>query len=457
MYQRYINSGATPVSAANDGIVAIPIHSTWGPLGVVKAFTAFPQVAEVFGQGAYSANHTVKAVEELFKGGATKVYAYRLGTGGTAASKTLTDGPTITAKYPGAVTMAVSVAAKIGDSTKKVLTVYFGNEAVESFEFAANGTTEGANLIAATAGSAYIVVTQTTEVGTVPVTAAAAGALSGGVNPTVTNANYSTAFAAFERYYYNVITLDVDDDANVTLSLLLQAYLDEAYLRGKLGIAIVGEKTTVAFATRLTHARAFNDEKVVYLGGGWMSGTESKDGVLAICYTAGVIASTLSNRGVTHTVVTGATDLCESLTYSQYEDAINAGVLMVSLAPDGVIWYDSGINTLTVPAENQDAGWKKIRRVKVRFELFDRLDRALSVKIGRVSANNDGIADIVQTGQRVVDAMATEGKILPGGTFTEDPENPYTSDSAWFIVQVDDLDSLEKIYLQYRFRYNQGV
>lgn len=94
----------------------------------------------------------------------------------------------------------------------------------------------------------------------------------------------------------------------------------------------------------------------------------------------------------------------------------------------------------------------------MRFELIDRLDRALMPKVGKVSADTDGVADIVQSGQRILDAMANnEGKLFPGATFTEDPSNPYTGDSAWFIIQADDIDSLEKIYLQYQFRYSQNV
>lgn len=190
-----------------------------------------------------------------------------------------------------------------------------------------------------------------------------------------------------------------------------------------------------------------------------MSGTASNDGILGICYTAGVIASTPSNLGITHSVINGATGLCESLTYSQYEDAILAGMLMVSMGPDGSIWYDSGIDTLTTPEEGtQDEGWMKIRRVKVRFELIDRLDRALAPKVGKVSADTDGISDIVQAGQRVLDLMANnEGKLQVGASFTEDPDMPFTTDSAWFIIRADDVDSLEKIYLQYQFRYSQNA
>lgn len=459
VYQRHVNVGFNSLAGAQDGIAAIPIRAQWGPLGKVIKNTSKLQLTQNYGTGTYSTAYTVPAAEAIFDGGAATVYTYRVGTGGTAASKTLADNLRIAAKYPGTMPISISVQEKIGDSTIKQFAVYAQNAQVEVFDFAANGTTEGANLIAAAAGSKYVSITQSETVTTVPVTAVAAGALTGGQNPTVANANYSAAFGALEPYYYNTITLDIDDDENMTLSLLLQSYLDNAYKMGKLGIAVVGEKTTVAFASRLAHAKAFNDAKVVYLGGGWMAGTTNKDGVLAICQTAGVIASTPSNRGITHSVITGATDLCESLTYSQYEDAILSGMLMVSMSPDGAIWYDSGIDTLTSPeTSTQDEGWEKIRRVKVRFELIDRLDRELAPKVGRVSADSDGVADIIQSGQRVLDAMANnEGKLQPGASFVEDPDRPYTGDSAWFIIQADDIDSLEKIYLQYQFRYSQNA
>ena len=462
VYQRYVNTGLDTEIGAQDGICAIPVQAAWGPLGKVVKNTNVGQLEETYGTGTYGTGYTVPAAAAMFAGGAATVYTYRLGTGGTAASKTLgeTNPITITAKYPGTMPISIAVQNKIGDSTIKEFQVYANSVLVETFYFTADGEAEGTNLIAAAAGSNYVTITAgASALAVVPITAVASGDLTGGANPTVNNNSYSAAFAALETYYYNTIALDVNDDENLTLSLMLQAYLDNAYKMGKLGIAVVGEKTTVAFATRLSHAKAFNDAKVVYLGGGYMAGTENKDGVMAICYTAGVIASTPSNSGITHTVINGATALCESLTYSQYEDAILSGMLMVSISPDGSIWYDSGIDTLTNPnEETEDAGWEKIRRVKVRFELFDRLDRALAPKIGKISADSDGVADVIQTGQRILDAMANnEGKLMPGATFIEDPDNPLDVDSAWFIIQADDIDSLEKIYLQYQFRYSQNA
>lgn len=462
VYQRHVNAGLNATPGAQDGIVAIPIQAPWGPLGKVMTITNTLELEETYGSGEYAAGNTVQAAAAVFAGGAAKVYTYRLGTGGTAASKTLgeTNPITITALYPGTYPISIAVQAKLGDSSTKQFLVYANDALVETFEFAADQTAEGTNLIAAAASSEYVTITASAAaLAVVPVTAVASGALTGGTNPTVTNASYSAAFAAFEPYYYNTITLDVNDDANLTLSLLLQAYLDGAYQMGKLGIAIVGEKSTVAFETRLAHAKAFNDAKVVYLGGGYMTGSTNNDGVMAIAYAAGVIAATPSNQGITHKIITGATDLCESLTYNQYVEAIQNGMLLLSMSPDGNIWFDSGINTLTNPdAATQDAGWEKIRRVKVRFELIDRIDRALAPKIGRISADSDGVADVIQSGQRIINAMAdSEGKLQPGGTFIADPNNPVEGDSAWFIIQADDIDSLEKIYLQYRFRYSQNA
>ena len=456
VYQRHTNVGFTAESTVRDGICAIPVQASWGPLGKVVKNTQISDLEKNYGAGTYGTGYTIPAAAAMFEGGASTVYTYRLGTGGTAASKEVADGLTATAKYPGTMEISVAGQNKLGDSTKKLFQVYAAKALVETWEFAADGAAEGANLIAAAAASQYVTLTAETAPATVPVLAVASGALTGGANPTVANSDYSAAFAALEPYYYNTIALDVNEDENMTLGLLLQSYLDNAYRTGKLGIAVLGEKTTVAFETRCAHAKAFNDAKVVYLGGGWKAGTESKDGVLAICYTAGVIASTPSNQGITRTTITGATDICEALTYAQYEEAIDAGMLMVSRATDGTIWYDSGLTTLINPeAAAQDEGWKKIRRVKVRFELIDRLDRVLAPKVGKVSADSDGIADIIQAGQRVLDQMVNEGKLHSGATFAADPTNPYSGDSAWFVIQADDIDSLEKIYLQYRFRYRQ--
>ena len=465
VYQRHSNVGFDSLSAAQDGICAIPVKANWGPVGKVLKNALASDLEKNYGSGEYSANYTVPAASAMFEGGASVVYTYRLGTGGTAASITLRDtadgaqdAVVITAKYPGSRAFTCSVRAKLSDPTVKEVLIYDGTKTVERFEIAAGGDEAAALVAAAEASQSFIVTRQGGYSGAGTLANVSNSAFTPGTNPTVANEDYSAAFAALEPYYYNTIALDVDDDTNMTLSLLLQSYLDSAYQMGKLGVAVVGEKTTVPFETRCVHAKAYNDAKAVYLGGGWDTVSGKRDGVMAICYTAGLIASTPTTQGITHTVIKGATDVLEALTYAQYEQAIDSGMLMVSLSPDGSVWYDTGINTLTAPdSDTQDAGWKKIRRVKIRFELIDRLDRELGPKVGKVSCDSDGVADIIQTGQRVLDAMANEGKLLSGATFTEDSSNPHGGDSAWFAIQADDIDSLEKIYLLYQFRYSQNA
>lgn len=458
IYQRYENIGFNDLATAQDGLCAIPVRASWGPLGKVVKNSRAADLKKNYGNGTYSTTYTVPAAEAMFLGGAITVYTYRMGTGGTKATKEI-GGLTVTAKYEGTMPLSVAVQVKLADTTKKQFLVYANDALVETIDFVADSTNEGANLIAAaTKKSKYVDITAETAPATVEILAVASGALSGGEDPTVTNEDYTKAFEALEPYYYNTIALDVDDDDEMTLSLMLQAYLDDAYEMGKLGIAVVGQKTDILFEDRLANAKMFDDYKVVYLAGGYMAGNTSKDGVMAICYTAGLIAATPSNKGITHTVIEGATDVCETLTYYQHEEAILSGMLTLSLSPDGEVWYDAAINTRTSDADEiNDDGWKKIRRTKVRFEMFDRLDRTLAPKVGRISCDSDGVADVVQAGQRVLDAMANdEGKLIAGASFVEDPDNPFEADSACFIIQADDIDSLEKIYLRYQFRYSQN-
>ena len=49
--------------------------------------------------------------------------------------------------------------------------------------------------------------------------------------------------------------------------------------------------------------------------------------------------------------------------------------------------------------------------------------------------------------------MIGEKKLLSGNCM-EDPSNPAAGDSAWFIIAVDDIDSIERAYLTFRFRFS---
>ena len=119
--------------------------------------------------------------------------------------------------------------ATLSDPTVKAVLSYDGTKTVERFEIAAGGDEAAALVAAAEASQSFIVTRQGGYSGAGTLANVSNSAFTPGTNPTVANEDYSAAFAALEPYYYNTIALDVDDDSNMTLSLLLQSYLDSAW------------------------------------------------------------------------------------------------------------------------------------------------------------------------------------------------------------------------------------
>ena len=460
VYNRYSNRGTTNNTGAVYGIVAVPIHASWGPLEKVNLFTA-SEIDKL--KAMYGTSGTVDAALELFAGGASKVYVYRLGTGGTAGSVTLKDTEvdtpadvlTVTALYPGQRSLSVTVREKLTDATQKELLITDGTKILETFDFAVKeeSTSEIDTLISnvAEAGSQYVKLTKVAEGGNGEIAAVSNVALVGGADPEVVNSDYSNAFNAFEAYRWNAITIDSCED---DVKSLLQEYIDRIYQTGKWSYAVMGDPTSVGWANRLARAAQCNDKLVIYVGGGWNDSDGPVDGYRAVCRVCGLISSTPANQSVVHSAIPGAVSLIENLSNTDYEDAITHGMLAISMDASDTVQLDAGVTTLITPGENDDDGWKHIRRLVTRNESMDRVDRALSPLVGKVNCDKDGIAIAIQAAQKVLDAMVGEKKLADGASFYVDPDKPAKVDSAYFIIDEDDIDSLEKVYLHYRFRFS---
>lgn len=442
VYQRISKRVSDSVIGALNGVVAFAMKANWGPSDKVTAHETAKSIRETYGTG-----ESVEAACAIFEAGASLVYIKRLaGTNGTAGTVDIGTVATLTAKYPSSRAFVITVKAKASDATKKQIVVTEGTTVLETLEFAVDSTDETTAFLEAVKKSAYFNATKKAE----GVIAEGAYDLVG-TDPTVTAEDYAEAYYALEPFNYNVLCTDsIEEDVFATL----YAYEEESFEYGKMNMIVVGADPSKDFATRMKNAAACNSERIVYFGSSWedAEGNEVK-GAKAIAYVAGAIAATPANQSIVHLQVAGATDVTEKLTNAQYTEAIKNGLLLLSAGPDGQVWFDSGINTLITPADNQDDGWKKIRRVKTRYELMDRIDRTLAPKVGRINCDTDGIAYIIQCGTGVIKDMIAEKK-LSAGAFYEDPEMPHRGDSAWFIIECDDIDSLEKIYLHYQFRYS---
>lgn len=436
---------------AIDGVVIVVFKAMFGPVDTVTILERGDDYTSIYGDGL-----TTDMIREALYGGAKKVICCRLdGTGGAAASVSLTAATgkvKITAKHPGEMPLSVTVRNRLTDKDRKECIIYTGTTEFEKVYFAV-GDNEAANLKNAFANSKNFAVTLEESAKGI-VTNVNQTAFSGGKNPTVATANYSNAFSQVEKYFFNTICVDTEDTA---VHALLQAFLDRIYETGRFGMGIIAEKDNKDLEERMKAAAGYNGENMIYIlnpkvsiNSGVLDGYQTAAGI------AGIIAATPANQSVTHTVISRYTDLRELLTNTQIVKAEQNGCLVLSKSVDDEVWIDSGINTLVTPADNEDAGWKKIRRVKTRYELLYRMNAQVDALVGKVDNDVNGRATIVGKLQKIINDMIQEGKLV-SGTVAESTTYTADTDNCYFDINVIDKDSAEHIYEFFKFRFNTSA
>lgn len=451
VYRRHEQITNNGVASAMNGVFCIPVHADFGPVGEIQKITSKSDLLSL-----YMESGTIDAAVKLFDAGANTVYLYRLGTGGKEGSLSLqtttaTNAVTLKTKYPTALKFSVTVKQKLGDETTKECSVYNGATLVEKVSFIAGAdVNEAANLVEAMKDSKYLSAELVSGASGIMQTVAQQ-ALAGGSAPAVTTEDYSNAFNTFETYAWNVLVLDtVEEDVKA----LAKTYMERIHSNGALGVCVLGEAAGKSLATRKTNAKSYNAPYFIYCGSGYYNTAGDRvEGYLAAAVQAGVIGCKDSSTSIVHTEIPDAESCIEQLTNEQYVDAIKSGLLLLSEGQEGQVWFDSGVNTYTVLDEDDDEGWKKIKRTAVRYEAFDRINRTLEPLIGKISNNAAGVDNVIQEAKKVLAEMNREGKILDTYEFYEDTENPHAADYAFFIIRIDDVDSMEKIYLTYQFQY----
>lgn len=444
------------VTSALDGIGALPIKSDWGPINTVT--THYKATADVSMKNTYGSGGTMSVANAYMKGGLSVLHLVRIGTGGTKGSLVLktgdTEAVTLTLKYPGTHDFTASLRDKLGSEDTRELVIYDGAKAVDTISFA-SGEDEPKNLVEAVtaANGEYVTAVMAKEVNG-SLTAIAQQPFVGGEDPTVTAEDYSTAFEALEPYYYNTIALDtIDSDVQA----LLIEYIDTSFKDGNLGIAVIGEKGSADLKVRMENSSKIDDYPIVYFGSDYLDSKGSTiSGAEAIATAAGVIAETPTNKSIVRKEMPGAVQLTERLKNNDYEEAIKHGLLLLSINAKGKVVFDSGVNTLIHPdEETQDNGWKKIKRAKVRHEAFYRLDCEMDKLIGKISGIGDDIATVIQRGQAVLDAMKDEKKLIDP-IFSLNEEKGYGADYGYFTIHAVDADTLERIFLDYKWKYSEN-
>lgn len=433
---------------AIDGVVAVVFKADFGPINSVTVLERDENYADIYGNGG-----TTDAIREAIAGGAKKIIACRAGgTGGSAATASLTAATgtvKITAKHLGAMDLSVTVRDKLTDSDRKECVIYTGATEFERVNFA-KGDDEVAALVEAFSKSKNFVA-EGQESAEGVITNASQVAFTAGENPVTATGDYSKAFTEVEKYFFNTICVDTEDTA---VHALLAAFLERIYEEGQFGIGVVAEKTTKDLEERMEVAEGFDAENMVYVLNSKVSTNDATlEGYQTAALIAGLIAATPANQSVTHTEIERYVTLGELLTNTQVVKAEQRGCLVLSVSPDDKVWIDSGINTLINPADNKDAGWKKIRRVKTRYELLYRANAQADALVGKVDNDVNGRSTIIAKLQKICNDMVQEGKLVQA-TVTENSTYVADTDNCYFDFDVIDKDSAEHIYLFYKFRFS---
>ena len=442
--------GGNAAAGIMNGVTAIIFKADFGPLNTAVELSAEDGYEQTFGTGL-----TTDTIREAIAGGAKTIIACRVGNGGTQGTIDLKDTAkedalSITAKYPGDKDFAVTVREKLSDSTLKECIFYTGTTEFEKVEFV-SGEGEAKALVDALASSKNFKAELKEGKESALLEIVSQSAFTKGTNPQTTTGDYSNAFAQVEPYEFNTICLDTED---TEIHLLLQSFVNRIFDAGSLAQAVVAEKHTVELETRIKHAAAFNDEKMNYVLNARVDeqGT-TIDGYQTAARIAGMIGAVAANSSLTHTVISGFTEILEKLTNTDMISAEKRGCIVLSYNKAKQVWIDNAINTLITPADNQDDGWKKIRRVKTRFELIRRINTTTDDLVGKVDNDNNGRATVISQIQGVGDSMREEGKLIACAV-TESSAYKADGDSAWFDIDVIDKDSMEHIYLTFLFRFS---
>lgn len=325
IYQRYTSDAGTSLTISSRGVVAYPAELSWGPTGTVQTYDVGDDLTPYTGYPLTDPSNAWAV--EMFKGtdrspAPKKVLLYRLtGTSGKQATATISP-LTATALYPGArgndITIVITELTE-PESTFTVSTVVDGT--IVDQQTAATADTLVAN-------------DWVTFSGTGELSANAGTPLTGGVNGTVSAADYASFLQAIEPYQFDVLLYDgTDSTTQQAMQTFINSYFDNTGNQAQLvasGLANPNSRWIINVNTGVTLS----------------DGTELT--AAQVCWwMAGAQAGAPYNVGLTGAQYPGAVDVSPRLTKSQLEAAISGGQMVLTAQTN----YSTGINAVTIAAD----------------------------------------------------------------------------------------------------------
>lgn len=449
IFVRWINAGGSEPRAVQLGVCATVTQLNWGELN--KPFrverSQMDNLKEVVGTGVGA-----EAIRQAFLGGATYVWVLRVGNGGAKGTITIKaeeDTKTLVFQtlYETDREYSVLIRESIDGKSKDFIIMEDGHRLeIHTVNTSAN---EVEGLKASIAKSKYLRFVSG-DVTTIPIGITAN--VKSGKNPNATAENYVSSFETINKRFWDALFLDTTDTGiKAAANAFIRRRLEEG---GRSLLFLATEDPEASVEAGIAEAKTYNSFLTHLIGNGAKTAEADLKGPLIAARIAGMVTSTSYKTGATFGIIDGSVELIGEPTNAEYGEANENGLMTLSYNPQGLVQIERGINTLVSLSEDEDAGWKKIRRVKTRFylieEILDKIDK--TIRPG-VDNSEDTRAFICQLGDSTIQRMIRDGA-LSSGKMIVDPERPAKGDSAWFVFKdIVDLDSLEKVYNTAEFKY----
>ena len=383
----YINfsSLAKATAALSDrGIAAAPFVLNWGPEGTIFEVTSgdFQKNSKtIFGYG-YDAPEML-ALREIFCH-ATKVYCYRLGSGGVKAANTYG-----TAKHPGTRgnDITIAVTKNVDDTSAYDVSTYVGG-----IHFETQIVAGASNLV----DNDFVVFKKD---GNLAETETAGMPMTGGTNcASITGEHHQAFLDAIESYAYNALCCPAEDATTVAL----YAKFNER-VRDTLG----------SKAQLIAWQPAADYEGVI---GVWNEASHGSIATVAkhslVYWVAGAQAGVAVNRSLTNTEYDGELIVDVEYTQAELEAYIKAGKFMLHNV-NGTVRVLEDINTLVTLNDEKGAIFQSNQTVRVCDQIANDVAVLFNTRyVGQVPNDASGRAtlwnDIVKLVQELERIRAVE-------------------------------------------------
>lgn len=327
---------------------------------------------------------------------------------------------------------------------------------IENLQYSmADGQNQVENLITALNGSEYVDVTDKPETieNTYYIDQVASLDFTGGKDGEINIESYSKAFEILGKYRFASMVMDtVDED----IIMMATEFTQHCVENGRYFITCVGTEPDSTLEERLKLVKKIDNRNVAVVGPGYYDvDGNAVDGYMFAAQIGAMISAIPANRGITFKQITGAAKMIGSYTNDEYLLCNQTGLTTITLSDRDEIVIEKGLTSLQTLKEGiDDAGWKKIKRVKTRNSIMFQIGQYLTGYVG-IPPTDDNKSFIKGQIGIVLDTFVSSKCISEDYTVesTDEIDEP---NAFSYVIDLFDYDSGEEFYLHYIYHYKES-